>query len=112
MFFSLLKLLMLLLLLTRREVYWLTRRLCKYMQILENFAHVESELEFVAKEVQYHNSCRNTFHNQASSKTLRILQFLIEEEEKSERIKKIEIGEQAFLAPHTFKMWFYREGKS
>ena len=67
------------------------------MQILENFAHVESELEFVAKEIQYHNSCRNTFRNQARSKTMRI-----EEEQKSERAKKIAIGEQAFFASTSY----------
>ena len=36
--------------------------------ILNEFAGVEPNLAFVSKEVKYHSSCRNKFHNEAMSK--------------------------------------------
>jgi len=49
-------------------------------------------LAFVAKEVKYHNSCRNAFRNEARAK-----QAKEQSNEQSERTKKMKIREEAFI---------------
>lgn len=65
--------------------------------ILEKFAHVESNLEFVAKEVRYHASCRNNFGNLARAKKANR-----EKEEQSDWALKKQIREKAFTAVTVF----------
>ena len=55
-------------------------KILEHQDILSQFAHVESNLEFVAKEVRYHSSCRNSFANLARAKKLN--------REKEERLER------------------------
>ncbi len=64
---------------------------------MDNFAGVQCELQFVAKEMKYHNSCRNKFHYEASRTTASL-----EKNKQSERTLKIEIREKAFTAAIQF----------
>ncbi len=72
-------------------------KILEHQDILSQFAHVESNLEFVAKEVRYHPSCRNSFANLARAKKLNL-----EKEERSEWTVKKEIREKAFTAATEF----------
>ena len=72
-------------------------KILQHKKILETFAGVECNLEFVAKEVKYHNSCRNNFHNESRKK-----KASLEKQEQSERTLKTGIREKAFAAATQF----------
>jgi hypothetical protein len=69
----------------------------QHKEILGNFGGVQSQLEFVAKEVKYHNSCRNKFHNEATSK-----KTSLEKQQQSDWEFKTKIREEAFTAAASF----------
>ena len=67
-------------------------KILDHKEILKKFSHVQSTLEFVSKEVKYHDSCRNKFHNEGMAKKS------LEKEKESEWLKKTQIREGAFNA--------------
>ncbi len=79
-------------------------KILDHKEILKKFAHVESTLEFVSKEVKYHNSCRNKFHNEAMAK-----KNCLEKDKESEWLKKTQIRERAFNASIHFIQEFVIE---
>lgn len=72
-------------------------KILQHQDILLKFAHVECNLEFVAKEVMYHSSCRNSFTNLARAKKSNS-----EKKERSEWALKKEIREKAFTGATVF----------
>ena len=66
-------------------------------EILNEFAGVESNLTFVAKEVKYHSSCQKKFHNEAMSK-----KASQEKKDRSDWEFKSNARDQAFTAITSF----------
>jgi len=79
-------------------------KILEHKELLDKFAHVESNLEFVAKEVRYHTSCRNEFGNLARAKKTKR-----EKQEQSDWILKKKIREKAFSTATVFVNEFILE---